>query len=87
MSAGKTIGLIWLIWSACWALFWVVAGFFSLGFGWLGVPMSIVLAIPGAIPFLMRERRQVVIYPPQPPQLYRQVPAPPPQQPPYDPWA
>jgi len=41
----------WIAWCVAWAFFWFVGGFFTLGFGWLGVPLSLLsIIIPVGAP-------------------------------------
>lgn len=49
MSTVKTGRMIWLIWSCLWAAFWLVMGFFTVGLGWIAMPLTMAL---GYVPLL-----------------------------------
>jgi hypothetical protein len=37
----RTGRIIWLAWCGFWAIAWLFIGIFTLGIGWLGVPVSL----------------------------------------------
>jgi hypothetical protein len=37
----SNVRIFWIIWCAFWALFWLLAGFFTFAFGWILVPLSL----------------------------------------------
>lgn len=54
--------IVWLCWCGFWAFAWLLAGIFTLGLGWLMVPVSLLLMLIVLVPDQQRAVHQAPAY-------------------------